>query len=762
MIKIKARIYSFFIVLITAVMFLAPEALQAKHIIGGEVYYDCLGIDSSGNQKLATFQITFNMYRDCFGGGAAFDDPARFGLYSGSGSNWNWQETFFAPVTSESFLPINDDPCVEEPTDVCVEKGVYVFEITVPVINESYLLTYQRCCRNNTIVNIENPESTGAVFQVEISPLAQQICNDSPTFDNFPPIVICANTPLVFDHKASDNEGHELVYELCTPITSGGTLGTNENPGDPNSCFGVTPNPQLCLPTYDDVIFKLPDFSSQNPLGVAAGTTINTFSGLLTANPTITGQFVVGVCVKEYRNGELLSVVQRDFQFNVTQCQILVYADVGNDEVIKEQEFLIRSCGENEITFENLSEDKNFIEAYLWEFDLGNETVTSNLENPTITFPDIGSYFGQLIINPDSDDCRDTAKLFIEVFPEIIADYEYDYDTCVAGDVVFDDLSFSGSGIILDWEWDMNEEDTIKNAEHSYLFDTPDIKTVKLKVTDINDCTDTKIVDIPYFPIPSQVLVEPSTFEGCRPANITFNNLSIPISDAYDILWDFGDGGQDTVISPRYEYQETGIYSVGLEITSPLGCYTSREYPFWIQVKPSPIANFSYSPDPVTSNNSTVAFKDRSEDAISWQYIFNDEVSVFQPDVNYTFQDTGLQVVQLVVLHPSGCPDTLTQLIDVIPLASIFLPNAFSPNGDGINDLFKPKGNFFGVKDYELRIYNRWGEQIFETQDPDEGWNGRVLNVRNQSPPGVYVYKLFYTGPRGAPIVEEGFATIVR
>ncbi len=762
MIKIKARIYSFIMVLITAIMFLTPETLQAKHIIGGEVYYDCLGIDSSGNQKLAIFQITFNMYRDCFGGGAAFDDPARFGLYSGSGSNWNWQETFFAPVTSESFLPINDDPCVEEPTDVCVEKGVYVFEITVPVIDESYLLTYQRCCRNNTIVNIENPESTGAVFQVEISPLAQQICNDSPTFDNFPPIVICANTPLVFDHKASDNEGHELVYELCTPITSGGTLGTNENPGDPNSCFGVTPNPQLCLPTYDDVIFKLPNFSSQNPLGVAAGTTINTFSGLLTANPTITGQFVVGVCVKEYRNGELLSVVQRDFQFNVTQCQILVYADVGNDEVIKEQEFLIRSCGENEITFENLSEDKNFIEAYLWEFDLGNETVTSNLENPTITFPDIGSYFGQLIINPDSDDCRDTAKLFIEVFPEIIADYEYEYDTCVAGDVVFDDLSFSGSGIILDWEWDMNEEDTIKNADHSYLFDTPDIKSVKLKVTDINDCTDTKIVDIPYFPIPSQVLVEPSTFEGCRPANITFNNLSIPISDAYDILWDFGDGGQDTVISPRYEYQETGIYSVGLQITSPLGCYTSREYPFWIQVKKSPIANFSYSPDPVTSNNPNVAFKDRSEDAISWQYIFNGEVSVFQPDVNYTFQDTGLQVVQLVVLHPSGCPDTLTQLIDVIPLASIFLPNAFSPNGDGINDLFKPKGNFFGIKDYELRIYNRWGEQIFETQDPDEGWNGRVLNVRNESPPGVYVYKLFYNNTRGAPIVEEGFATIVR
>lgn len=739
-----------------------PGTLSARHIIGGEVYYDCLGIDSSGSQDLATFQITFNMYRDCFGGGADFDGPARFGLYSGSGSDWTWEQTVFAPVTSESFLPINDDPCVEEPTDVCVEEGIYIFEITVPVINESYLLTYQRCCRNNTIVNIVNPESTGAVFQVEISPLAQQICNDSPTFDNFPPIVICANTPLFFDHKATDNEGHELVYELCNPITSGGTLGTNENPGDANSCFGVTPNPQNCLPLYDDVIFKQPDFGSQFPLGLEAGTNINTFSGILAANPSITGQFVIGVCVKEYLNGQLLSVVQRDFQFNVTQCQILVYADVANDEVIKEQEFLIRSCGENEITFENLSEDKDFIESYLWEFDLGTETVTSTLENPTITFPDIGSYFGQLIINPDSQDCRDTAKLFVEVFPEIIADYQYDYDTCVAGEIEFDDFSVSGSGIILDWEWDMNGEDTIKDASHGYLFPTPDIKRVSLKVTDINDCTDTKVVDIPYFPIPAQVLVEPSTFEGCQPANITFTNLSVPISGAYDILWDFGDGGQDTVISPKYQYEETGIFSVNLDITSPLGCFTSKFYPFWIQVLPSPIADFNYAPNPVTSNNSTVAFRDNSEDAISWQYIFNNEVSVFQPDVTHTFQDTGLQRVDLVVLHPSGCPDTLTQFIDVIPLASIFLPNAFSPNGDGKNDVFKPKGNFFGVKDYGLHIFNRWGELVFETDNPDEGWNGRVLNMRNEAPPGVYVYKLIYTGPRGSPITEEGFATIVR
>lgn len=749
-------------ILIVALAIMGTFSLNAKHIIGGEVYYDCMGIDSSGSQKIATFKITFNMYRDCYGGGATFDDPASFGIYRGSGNNWTFVNIVSSDVTSSTNLPVEDDPCINEPTDVCVEKGVYIFEIQVPVINESYLLTYQRCCRNETILNIVNPGETGAVFQVEISPLAQNICNDSPTFDNFPPIVICANTPLVFNHKASDSEGHELVYEFCTPLTSGGTLGTNENPGDPTACNGVTPSPVNCIPNYDNVIFKLPDFTSDNPLGTGSGMSINTFSGLITASPQTTGQFVVGVCVKEYLNGELLSVVQRDFQFNVTTCEILVYADVANDEVIKEQEFLIRSCGEFDVTFDNLSQDKAYIEEYLWEFDIDGNIVTSDLENPTVNFPDLGQYVGQLIINPNSADCRDTAFLFVEIFPEIISDFEYDYDTCVAGPIEFTDLSFSGSGVILDWEWDMNGEDTIKNDDHNYFFDTPDNKLVNLKVTDINDCTDEMAIDIPYFPAPASIIVEPSSYVGCKPANIYFNNLSLPISDEYDILWDFGDNTTDTLISPAHIFEETGVYSINLEITSPIGCYSSKEYPFLIEVLESPTADFNYTPDYITNANSTIEITDNSENAISWQYIVNDDVSLFQPDINYTFQDTGIQKVDLVVLHPSGCPDTITRYFDVVPEAGIYIPNAFSPNGDGINDIFKPKGNYFGVQDYQMAIYSRWGDQVFLTEDLESGWNGKRNNSGQDSAPDVYVYKIIFKGPRGAPILKEGFITLVR
>lgn len=741
---------------------LSSLSLNAKHIIGGEVYYDCLGIDSSGNTPMVTFEITFNMYRDCFGGGAGFDSPAQFGLYTSSGNDWNYTTTFTASPGFIDNLEINDDPCVEEPEDVCVQKATYIFNITVPVIDETYLLSYQRCCRNNTIVNIIDPGETGAVFQVEISPLAQQICNDSPTFDNFPPIVVCAETPLFFDHAASDNEGHTLVYEFCTPITSGGTLGSNDNPGDATACNGVTPNPANCAPEYDNVIFKPPNFKVGEPLGDGSNTNLNAFTGLLTTTPQLTGQHVIGVCVKEFLNGELLSEIRRDFQFNVESCKVLINANVGNDEVIKEQEFLIRSCGEFDVLFENLSEDKAFIEEYLWEFNIDGNVVSSDQENPTISFPEVGDYFGQLIINPNSVGCQDTAKLFIEIRPEIIADFSAVYDTCVAGPVEFEDLSVTGAAVITRWEYDLNLEDTVNLADHSFTFLEPDSKNVRLTVEDINKCVDDTLIVIDYFPIPADLVIQPSSFVGCLPADIKFNNLSTPISDAYTINWDFGDGNQDTLISPIHTYEDLGQFSVSLEITSPLGCYTSEFYPFLIQTLESPVADFSYTPDNVSTNNPVVSITDESLDAVSWQYIINDEDSYFQPNITYEFRDTGIQVIDLIVIHPSGCTDTLTQYIDVVPLSSVFMPNAFSPNGDGKNDIFKPKGNFFGVENYSLLIYNRWGQKVFETEEPNVGWNGKLNNVGNDSPTGVYVYKLNYIGPRNKIVSEEGFATIVR
>ena len=117
---------------------------------------------------------------------------------------------------------------------------------------------------------------------------------------------------------------------------------------------------------------------------------------------------------------------------------------------------------------------------------------------------------------------------------------------------------------------------------------------------------------------------------------------------------------------------------------------------------------------------------------------------------------------QLIVTHPSGCPDTAFKTIDVVPLVTYHMPNAFSPNGDGRNDLFKGVGVLTGMSDFKMTIWNRWGELMFATTDPSEGWNGLKMNNGQEAIVGVYVYQVEYIDPRGDKQALKGYATLLR
>lgn len=133
------------------------------------------------------------------------------------------------------------------------------------------------------------------------------------------------------------------------------------------------------------------------------------------------GQFVVGVCVEEYRNGVLLSVTRRDFQFNVTPCAPQVTALVGYDELAGLQHYVIKSCdGNKTITIDNQSLPVANIDDFLWTFDLGGGNVIQNSTDfdLTIDFPDFGTYDGTLILN-NGLDCGDTAFIQVQIIPPV-------------------------------------------------------------------------------------------------------------------------------------------------------------------------------------------------------------------------------------------------------------------------------------------------------------------------------------------------------
>ena len=748
---------------IIIISFLALFSAQAAHIIGGDITYVCLGNDE--------YEFTMKIYRDCASTGALFDSaPGAFTEASVTvyrdGTAVPYIPTVFllAPVIT-NIPPDVSNPCLIIPDDVCVEEGIYVFTLTLPADPNSYHIVYQRCCRNNSINNIILPGDTGATYTIELTPEAQQnsvgCVNDSPTFNNFPPIIICVNEPVNFDHSASDSDGDQLVYKFCSPKEGGGTLGTMGDPNLASSFGGVAPNPDS-PPPFDNVTFVGPTYGSLNPMGGDPQVSINAVTGLITGIPNALGQFVVGVCVEEYRNGILLSVVKRDFQFNVESCEPTVFAQIQNDEMINGSDFVINSCGNSTITFIDQSFDQAFINTYDWSFDLNNgDTITASTQNTTVAFPGLGTYQGQLILNQGSA-CDDTATIFVNIFPEINADFTYAYDTCVAGPVSFTNLSASGAGATTGNLWEYGDGNTGNDVNPIYLYSAPGNIPVTLMVEDMNGCIDDTTQIIEWYPAPPILIIEPSIYKGCIPQVVFFNNLSTPIDDTYDIVWDFGDGSTSGEISPTYIYETPGVYDVSLSVTSPIGCAISDFFPNLITVEASPIADFIYTPNPPTNFQPEVEFIDQSIDAVQWFWNFNDMDNSFDQNPMYIFPDTGLQEVTLIVTHPSGCQDTLVQYIDVVPKIAYFLPNAFTPNFDSVNDEFFGKGFFVGLKNFNMTIWNRWGELVFETDDPNEGWNGKKLNTGKDSPQGVYVVVVQYIGPRGGDVELKGFATIVK
>ncbi|MEM1219380.1 MAG: PKD domain-containing protein [Bacteroidota bacterium] len=642
---------------------------------------------------------------------------------------------------------------------VCVEEGVYQFALTLPISPESYHISYQRCCRNNTITNIVFPGDVGATYTMDLTPTAQFVCNNSPVFNEVPPIVICANEPIDFDFSATDPDGDDLVYSFCTPFTGGGTNQTQ--PTLPN---GVAPNPDL-PPPYQGVPFAAP-YSATDPMQGNPTVTIDPNTGFITGVPEFLGQYVVGVCVEEYRNGQLLSVVRRDFQFNVADCEPTVVADVQEDVEIANQEFQIISCGEETVDFVNESFQQAFIDEFFWEFDInGNTIIIDDVWSPSVTFPGIGIYTGQLVLNPGTV-CGDTANLIVSVFPEINADFEFAYelDSCTLGSVLFTDLSFTAAGInaLQIWEWDFGDGNTSGEQDPNHQFSIPGNIPVELTVEDVNGCRDSITQFVEHFPVPEELEVNASEFIGCEPAGILFDRLPAPIDSTYDVQWEFGDGNVGEGVNPFHVFENEGIYTVSISVTSPIGCFIDTVFDDLITVLPSPTAGFSFSPENPNSLEPRVTFTDESIEASFWRWELGDFGISLEPSPTFVFPDTGLQQVLQIVTHESGCRDTAAVILDIFPEVRYFLPNAFTPNGDGTNDGFRGEGVMEGAVNFRFQIWNRYGELVFESGDPFEAWNGTKRNSGEPAPAGVYVVVVRYTTPRGQEVELNGFATLIR
>ncbi|MEZ4884159.1 MAG: T9SS type A sorting domain-containing protein [Chitinophagales bacterium] len=437
-------------------LFSAFNVVEARHLIGGELSYTCLGDDN--------YQISLEIFRDCNCINCAdFDDPARVVVFDTNGNQRQDLNIFSPQITN---VPLNTGGlCLENVPDVCVERGLYQTTVALPPLAGGYYIVYQRCCRNETIVNLSIPSDQGNTYVIAVPEAdltgTDPCTNSSPRFNNFPPILICANSPLVFDHSATDEDGDELVYSLCTPFQGA-------NPNDPLPAF-VPP------PPYDPIVWRAP-YSETNQLGGTPQITIDPMTGELRAFPDATGQYVVGICVSEYRDGVLLSQNIRDFQFNVAECDI-VLADitvdiVGEATVCAGESFQLESTIFGADTF-------------IWSPFTGLDNP--NLLNPTIlSVTEPVTYV--LIATDFSTGCEDTDT--ITVYPvTAIADAGTDMTTCSQGSV---ELQGSGGESYL---WTPNTGLSNPNIANPMASPT-ETTTYTLTVTSGQDCQDTAEVTV--------------------------------------------------------------------------------------------------------------------------------------------------------------------------------------------------------------------------------------------------------------------------
>ncbi|MCB9285028.1 MAG: gliding motility-associated C-terminal domain-containing protein [Lewinellaceae bacterium] len=740
------------ILLLTFLLLLAGSS-QAAHIIGGVVTYECLGN--------GFYEFTMKMYRDCAGGGAGFDSNAPVSIYKGNSAN-PLTTLFISPQSIQNIDPDINDPCLILPPGICVQEAVYKFTYQFAdwPSSKSYTLSYQRCCRNAGVANMFQPDDTGATFSIELTAASQALCNNSPVFETFPPIVICASQPIDFLHEATDAEGDQLIYSLCAPLKGGGPVGGPGNPGNANGCNGIVPNP-ACPPPYDPIDY-IPPFNPLDPLPANPAMTINPVTGFISGVPTAQGQYVVGVCVEEYRNGQLLSVIRRDFQFNVASCEPVVFADIKEDSLLGPQIYLLRSCQGDGVDLVNESTLNPFQDDFYWQFEIDGSLQQFPELEPTISFPGPGVYNGMFLINPGSTACGDTAFVQVEIYTEPQADFSFFYDTCVAGPVFFIDKTVPGDAPVANWLWDFGDGVVSDFDSPTHIYSESGEKWAVLNIEDGNGCKGQAIKKVSYYPVPALILVSPDDTTSCPPATITFTNLSSPIDDTYQVIWDFGDGGVDTVISPVHTYAGDGLFSVGLEILSPIGCRTDTIFKDLISIKKNPIAGFYYSPSFISNLQPQIELLDSSLYTTGWDYFLNGKRIGPGPDLSYIMPDTGWQELKLIVSNSLGCRDTAIHWVDVVPEYRFFLPNAFTPNFDDTNDLFGGTGILPGFNNFRLQVWDRWGQLIFETDSPYEYWNGLYRNNGREAPDGVYVCLVSFTGPRGEPFEYKGFVTLMR
>ncbi len=765
--------------------------LSAKHIAGGDFTYRRL----NGNN----FEITLKFFRDCTDF-VKFDDTVKIGVFV-RGTNTLFG-SYDIPQTSTGVLDLTGSSCLSPPSSVCMDKCTYVDTINLPNNANGYYVTWERCCRNNAIVNLMNPGNTGIAYYMEIPNPA--LINNSPYFNTDPLPFMCVGQDFVFDFSAIDVDGDQLVYSLETPLA--GDLGYPNSSSASPVWSSPTPGP------YPSAQWQS-GYSVTNITGSSVPLTLNSSTGEMQIKADNLGYYALAVVVKEYRGSVLIGLIRREIEFTVVSCPANIPPQISYDNSTVENDSLTFTLFETDtLCFTVKVEDTDQM-TLTYNGDIfpggsipppyattasasGQGTVSSSFCWYTScahgrTQPYQVNFIAQDNGCPQSFTTTDSLKIYVLPMPQIPPPLFVCMDIDTSGSIRLnyaDTFSFkkymsryevyrsvSGAPFSL--------YDNIYNTSTGNYFDNSatynDTVNYCYYFRGYNKCGEAGLFSdticsqnqLTVLPIPllSSVVSEP---------DITIN-LQPYADNPYSIFYI-----EKKINKPGYAYTLyktlNGLSDSFFEDINQLPdeesyCYTIT--------KENSCGNISE----VSNESCTILLTGQSipaQNILNWtaytewksgvsRYAIyrkkQDETSfglvVKIPSSEFTYTDdqfgseSGNYDYLVKAEDDSLGNESVSNSITLEQQAVIFAPNAFTPNDDAKNETWLPVSLF--VKNFNLKVFNRWGNLVFESSDKTNPWNGRYKG--NPAPQGVYFYIIKYTNYiDNVEEVKKGIVSLVR
>ncbi len=730
---------------LVAFLVIFSPLVQASHIIGGDFSYRFLQMDGP---DLYRYQITLTIYRDCGSPDhPAFDNPAYIGIFlMDTDSSLTFLEEIQVlpgPIETISYV---DNPCLEENDNICIEESSYVFEKVFKMIPQDYFISYQRCCRNQGVSNLPRGSQYGATYSISLSPASLVHQNSSPRFKPLNEYVICAGAPYSLNFSAIDPDGDSLVYNFCTPYTGGGLQFINETIFN---CDGLTPKPSICTPELIPIQFTRSGSYQFSAFKPAFGhPEVNGKTGILSGSKTprdinfISGIYLITVCVSEYRNSQLLSTARKEFQFHSVPCVPKPQSKTVSSYVENGLSTLLL-CTDNHFVLANNSGPEENIFTYDWNIFYQDEELHFNVREPVISADFLNpsdTLFAHLVLNKGLL-CGDSVDLLIIKHPELTADFLFTIDSCANKPAQFISQSHTADPKGIDnYLW--KDGNTVISSQSQFEVEFAEWRYHDIYhiVEDFNGCRDTTSLSIPYFPVPD-TLWGFDSLSGCGEIEYRNNNLlELGFSDAYLLDWDFMHGSPSKNASVSHLFDQPGEFEVNLFIESPLGCQYMQKMAY-IRVYENQSYHIVGSKPKIMVGDPEASFWPDLSDYEQVQWTLDGVYQTDRDTFNYIFNHPGQYILEMEVWNGT-CTYQVSSEINVYPEDLIFLPNVFTPNSDGVNDYYMGEGLQEFIQSYEMTIWDRWGQLLFFTSDPNTGWNGKVNQNGQTAAQGVYICQL--------------------